>query len=134
MPDSSAVVGRVVRLAPSIGERPRGARMVEIGDDVRVTIDAENAQSEGLARLLDGAASLRRPVYLELDLPTGTIKRLLLPKVGRVARSRALVNGSLEVLLDASHAILILRNSNPTLAPSPSTCAFRDKIAGPCWS
>lgn len=71
MPNPSAVVGRVVRLDPSIEERPRGARTVEIGGDVRATIDAENAKSEGLARLLDGAARLGRPVYLELDLPTG---------------------------------------------------------------
>ena len=113
MPDPSAVVGRVVRLDPPIEERPRGARTVEIGGDVRATIDADNAQSEGLARLLDGAARLRRPVYLELDLPTGRIERLLLPGVGRVARSRALADGSLEVQLDASHAILTLRISNP---------------------
>ena len=113
MPDPGAVVGRVVRLDPPIEERPRGARTVEIGGDVRATIDADNAQSEGLARLLDGAARLRRPVYLELDLPTGTIERLLLPGVGRVARSRALADGSLEVQLDASHAILTLRISNP---------------------
>ena len=113
MPNSNAVVGRVIRLDPSLQERSRGARTVEIGGDVRATIEAEDARSDDIARLLDGMERLRRPVYLELNTSTGSITRLLLPGIGHVAWSKALADGALEIQLDASHAILTLRRSNP---------------------
>jgi Glutaminase len=116
MPNPNALVGRILRLDPSFEEKQRGERAVILSDDRRAKLDPNDPRSEGLARVLDGAAKLGRPVYLEIDPGTGFIRRLLLTDVSRVARLQTLDDGSLGVLLEMSHAIRTLKIGNPDFA------------------
>ncbi len=124
MPDPNALVGRVVRLDPPIEERTRGERAVILGGERRARLNPEDPKSEGLARILDGAARLGRPVYLDIDPATQMIRRLLLPDVSRVSEVRTLDDDSLGVLLEMSHAIRTLKISNPDFA------AFAERLRG----
>ena len=109
MPNPNAIVGRVLRLDPSLDERPRGERAVVLRDDRRARLDPNDTKSEGLARILDSMGKLGRPVYLETNPGTGFVKRLLLPDVSCVARVEPREDGSLDVLLVMSHAIRKLK-------------------------
>jgi len=109
MPNPNAIVGRVLRLDPPLVARPRGERGVIFGDNQRARLDPNDTKSEGLARILDGMSKLGRPVYLETNPGTGFVKRLLLPDVSRVARIAPRDDGSLDVLLELSHAIRRLK-------------------------
>ena len=109
MPNPNAIVGRVLRLDPPLDDRPGGERAVIFHDDRRARLDPNDTNSAGLARILESMGKLGRPVYLETDPGTGFVKRLLLPDVSRVARIEPGEDGSLEVMLEMSHAIRRLK-------------------------
>jgi len=116
MPNPNAIVGRVLRLEPSTEANVRGERAVILGGDQRARLDPNDAKSAGFARILEGLARLARPVYLEINPATGFIKRFLIPDVSRVARFFPRDDGSLDVLLEMSHAIRRLNKGSSDFA------------------
>src|SRR3712207_740960 len=82
---------------------------VELEGGRRARLDPSDERAQGLARVLEGLAELRRPVYVELDPDGDAITRLLIPEVGTVAGVRPLDEGVVAVDLRPSHARHLLR-------------------------
>lgn len=115
MPNRTAIVALVLRIDPPL-DRPADDRgyTIELEGDRRARIEPGDKNAGGLARILDGLRTLRRPVYLELDPATSAITRLLIPHVTRVAGIRSIDDGLLGVELELSHARHLLRRSTDT--------------------
>jgi hypothetical protein len=103
MSKPDVVVSSVIRVEPDA---------VQLGDERRVRIDPERPETRGLVPILEGLRDLRMPVYLEIDPATSEVTRLLIPHVGRVSSVRA-SDDALEIMLDTSHAVHMLRPGAP---------------------
>lgn len=113
MPNPDAILSTRIRFDPplegrDIGEAvaAEGGLSVDLGGDRRVRLDPQDGRSVGFATVLAELAKTGRPAYVELDPATGSIQRLLIPRLGRVlsVRDRAGDGGGIEVEFDRSHA------------------------------
>jgi hypothetical protein len=118
MPNPNAIVSTTIRLQPPLDRAPEellraeGGMSVELEGGRRARLDPADPRAAGLARVLDGLARQRLPVYLELDPATGAITRLRIPLVARVVGVGS-APGGLEVELEPSHARHVLRPGEP---------------------
>lgn len=130
MPNPNAVVGWVERLIPPVGEPKRGderqGRVLSFADGRSVAFDPADAKAEALARVIDSASRLKRPVYIEVDPASGYVRRLLLPDVSRPREIRP-TDGGVDVLLEQSHAIRRLNRAHPDFAE------FEKLLRGKDW-
>src|SRR3954454_16263037 len=95
MPNPDAIVANRIRFDPplegrDIGEAiaAEGGLNVDLGGDRRIRLDPEDRRSVGFATVLAGLATQGLPAYIEPNPATGSIERLLIPLVGRVASIR----------------------------------------------
>ncbi len=135
MPDPKAIVGWVERLIPPLSEKiggdqkrgdERQGRVISFAGGRSVAFDPADPRAEALARVIDSASRLKRPVYIEVDPQSGFLKRLLLPDVSRPGEIRP-VDGGLDVLLEKSHAIRRLDRAHPDFAE------FEKLLRGKNW-
>jgi hypothetical protein len=128
MPDPNAIVGWVERLIPPVGEPKRDearGRVVSFANGRSVAFDPADPKAEALARVIDSASRLKRPVYIEVDPRSGYVKRLLLPDLSQPGEVRAR-DGGLDVLLKESHAIRRLDRAHPDFADFEKLLRGRD--------
>lgn len=85
---------------------------VRLGNEREVRLDPERPGARGLGTVLEGLRRLRQPVYVEVDPATTAITRLLIPYVTHVAALRP-IDAGLDVRLDNSHALHVLRRDRP---------------------
>ena len=119
MRNPNAFISQTVRLDPPLDDRSPEELLrsetgisVELGGGRRVRLDPGDPRSPGFARVLDGLARERLPVYAEIDAATDAISRLRVPAVAHVIG----IGGEgrvLDVELDASHARHRLRLDAP---------------------
>lgn len=119
MRDPNAIVSTVVRFDPPLdvpAAEILGAQReitVELEGERRARLDPADPRAAGLAQVLAGLRDLHHPVYLEVEPETSTIRRLLIPTVGRVVDVRARDDGGLAVELEPSHALRVLPRDDP---------------------
>jgi hypothetical protein len=121
MPNSNAFISTFVRLEQSLDRalemlRTGESISVELDDERRVQLDPADPRSSGFARVLDGLSTQMLPVYLEIDPASDAITRLLIPYIARVTGIGYSAEGALNVTLDASHAVHVLRLDGPDFA------------------
>jgi len=112
MANPAAIVSRRIRVDASPGREVEALRSpsgleVELDEGRRVRLDPADPKSAGYAQVLRGLDQIGAPVYVEIDIETSVVRRLLIPNLGRVRTVREATDG-LEVELDSSHARLLL--------------------------
>ena len=134
MPGPNAIVGRIARIDPPL-DKAGAAELLRHNPD-GVTVHFEGDQSVRLVQghvapgMLDILEQLRRlgaPAYVELRPDTREITRLLIPLVSRVAKIDDGGAGGIEVELEASHAVHLLKHESLSYADLLKT--LRDAAA-----
>lgn len=105
MPESRGFVSTVVRIDPPL---------VEFDDGEQIRLDPDDRRTPGFAEILEELSKQHRPVYIEAG-PSGSIERLLIPYVTRVAGLEESDRG-LEIQLEDSHARHLLPPGREDLA------------------
>lgn len=115
MPNPNAIVSTVIRFeqqemkaAPGASLREGRGVSVELEGGRRVRLDPGDERSEGFAQILAGLSEQRLPVYVEVD-DDDAVQRLLVPYLTRVDGIREGEEDALEVELEMSHALHLLR-------------------------
>src|SRR5690242_3088477 len=120
MPNPNAIVGRIVRIEPSLENmapaeafrrHPDGFSIALEGDQTARLFPGE--RSVGILQILEGLRALRAPAYIELDPQTRGIARLLIPLITRVAKILERAGEEMLVELTNSHARHLLARKNP---------------------
>jgi hypothetical protein len=119
MPSPNVIVSAVAGFEPALDRPPaellrseRGLSVV-LAEGRRVRLDPTNPRSVGFAQVLEGARRQGLPVYVETDLATSSMTRLLVPYVARVTAVRPENDKALVVELLPSHARHMLRRDRP---------------------
>jgi hypothetical protein len=110
MPNPNAIVSSIMRIEGDA---------IELGNERRVRLDPTRPEARRLLPVLEGLRALRRPVYLEIDPATSDVTRVRIPHVARVVRLAEGARG-LEIALDTSHALHILRRDASDFAQAES--------------
>jgi hypothetical protein len=119
MANPNAVVSRVLPLsqlaerAPAEALRSTEGAAISLEDGRRARLDPDDPRSAQRLSLLAGLSQLGIPVYLEIDPESSIITRLLIPTIARVVDIRTAADGSVEVLLEPSHARHVLPDDQP---------------------
>jgi len=112
MPKPNAIIAARIRLdLPQEGRvedffGQEGGIGVELDGERRARLDGRDPRAAGLASVIEGLERLKHPAYVELD-DSDAIRRLLIPRVGRISELRETGPG-LELLLDNSHGRYLL--------------------------
>jgi len=119
MANPNAIVSRVIGLEPPLERAPaellrtEGGLSVNLDGGRRVHLDASDPRSAGFAHVLDGLSKQGLLAYLEIDPTTSAITPLLIPHVTHVESLVPTDEGNVRVELAYSHALHVLRASQP---------------------
>jgi len=123
MPNQNAIVGRIVRIEPSVEGVPAPEAIRRYPDGFRIAVEGDQTarlypgeRAAGILQILEGLRQLRAPVYLEVDPQTRAIARLLIPLITRVANIVERVGEGMLIDLTNSHARHLLARKNPDYA------------------
>src|SRR5947207_11953214 len=123
MPNPNAIVGRIVRIEPSVETMTGAEAFRRYPDGFRIALEGDQTvrlfpgdRAAGILQVLEGLRQLRAPAYIEVDTQTRGIARLLIPLVTRVAKVVERAGEGMLVELTSSHARHLLARKNPEYA------------------
>ena len=123
MPNPNTIVGRILRIDPSVEKIPAAEAFRRYPDGFRVGFEGDQTvqlfpgdRASGILQILEGLRQLGAPVYVELDPQTRGIARLLIPIVTRVLKILERAGEGMLVDLASSHARHLLARKNPDYA------------------
>lgn len=111
-----AVLVEGIRALGADRKRARSSRSkttVTFADGTVATLDLSDAREKVWAEVLGSLKDRRKPAYVELDLSTGRISSLLLPRAVSVVDVREPIRGGdLQIEFVESHAFHFLRRTH----------------------
>jgi hypothetical protein len=123
MPNQSVIVGRIVRIDPSLENMTAAEAFRRYPDGFSIGLEVDQTvrlypgdRAAGILQILEGLRQLRAPAYIELDPQTRGIARLLIPLITRVAKILERAGEGMLVELTNSHARHLLARKNPDYA------------------
>src|SRR5437773_6618577 len=123
MPNQNAIVGRIVRIDPSVEAMTAVEALTRYPDGFRIVFEGDQTvqlfpgdRAAGILQVLEGLRQLRAPAYIEVDPQTRGIARLLIPVITKVAKILERAGEGMLVELTNSHARHLLARKNPDYA------------------